>query len=129
MPGTLASLITFIAGYFIYPYLTLTSALIFLMMVTILAYFSISQILKYLNNKDPSWIVIDEVVASGLILALIPRVINGYIIAFIIFRLFDGQKIWPINLLDKIKTPLGVLIDDLAAGIIAIAIVWLIFLF
>jgi len=146
VPGTLASLVIFILGYFYYQYFSLASALIILIILIIISYFSIkqltgppsknrrvkgdhsiNQIVKYSNVSDPSWIVIDEVLGSILILIFIPYSITSFIVAFLIFRLFDGQKIWPINLLDKIKTPLGVIIDDLGAGIIVILITNLMF--
>jgi len=129
LPGTISSLVIFLIIYFLNPTWNLNLTIVFLIILSLIAYLSIKQILVHSNDNDPSWVVIDEVLASVMILAITPRTIIGYFIAFIIFRLFDGQKIWPINLLDKIKTPLGVIIDDLAAGIIALVITRLILIF
>ena len=145
MPGTYASLLIFIIGYLIKPSLNIIALIIFFILL-IISYYSINQIISAEGgsasggnysppkagpplaeiNKDPSWIVIDEVLGSILILIFIPYSLLTYIMAFIIFRLFDGQKIWPINVFNKIKTPLGVIIDDLLAAIITIFFIYLI---
>ena len=81
-------------------------------------------------DPDPSEIVIDEVagqwvalwpvslgaVASGAdILALYP----GWIVAFVLFRLFDVWKPGPVGWADRMHSPLGVMLDDLIAGALA----------
>ena len=74
---------------------------------------------------DPGEIVIDEV--AGQWIALIPAGLNplSFAIAFVLFRLFDIWKPWPIRLLDqKVEGGLGVMIDDVAAGLLAAVILW-----
>lgn len=75
---------------------------------------------KMVREKDSSMIVIDEVI--GMFIALIPALLSPLSIAsaFILFRLFDIWKPWPINWMDKkIHGALGVMIDDVMAGIYA----------
>lgn len=72
------------------------------------------------REKDSGMIVIDEVI--GMWIALIPAVLTPLSVglAFILFRLFDVWKPWPISWLDK-KCPgaYGVMLDDVLAGIFA----------
>ncbi len=79
-----------------------------------------SQILKI---KDPSCIVIDEIVAFLIILMFIEPNLKDIFIAFILFRLFDIWKPFPINLLDsKLKGGFGIMIDDIGAAIYTLII-------
>ena len=72
------------------------------------------------NEKDSSLIVVDE--AVGIWIAMIPALLTPLSIglAFLLFRFFDVLKPWPINYFDKhFKGPMGVMIDDVIAGIMA----------
>tara|TARA_B100000686_G_scaffold349010_1_gene441400 strand:+ start:815 stop:1297 length:483 start_codon:yes stop_codon:yes gene_type:complete len=70
-----------------------------------------------LEEKDPQVIVLDEVVGQGLVLVVAPITPISYLLAFVLFRLFDIFKPWPICLVDKkMKTGLGIMLDDLIAG-------------
>ena len=129
MPGTYASFVVFVMGLFLYGYFTLTLAILLFVILFIISYYSINLLTDSSINKDPEWIVIDEVLGSVLILIFIPYSLLSFFLAFIIFRLFDGQNIWPVNLFNKIKTPLGVMVDDLVAGAMAIVITRLVILF
>lgn len=74
------------------------------------------------GEEDSSMIVVDEVI--GMWIALLPMIM-GYppvfvLFAFLFFRFFDILKPWPISWLDKnIKGALGVILDDVLAGIFA----------
>lgn len=75
---------------------------------------------KILKQNDPSCIVIDEI--AGMMVTLIGLPFNPItvLIGFIIFRILDILKPFPIRNLDKrIPGGLGVVADDVAAGIIA----------
>ena len=87
------------------------------------------------DDHDPSSIVIDEVV--GIWIALMPLSAGmwfsdqpqwlfpypGWIAAFIFFRLFDIWKPWIVGWADRMHTPLGVMLDDVLAGILAAVVV------
>jgi phosphatidylglycerophosphatase A len=71
---------------------------------------------------DPSYVVIDEVVGMWLALVLLPKIqYPQYLIlaglAFIMFRIFDITKLFPINKLERMSGGLGIMIDDIAAGL------------
>ncbi len=68
---------------------------------------------------DASPIVIDEVVGYLLTVALIPFSWPTALVGFVMFRLFDILKPWPVSALDRIKSGLGVMLDDVGAGVLA----------
>ncbi len=74
---------------------------------------------------DPGEVVIDEV--AGQWLALVPAALDPrlYAVAFLAFRFFDIVKVWPAGWLDRnLKGGWGIMLDDLAAGIYAGALVF-----
>ncbi|SMX35138.1 phosphatidylglycerophosphatase A family protein [Actibacterium lipolyticum] len=86
------------------------------------------------EDQDPSEIVIDEV--AGMWLALWPvsfgasyvgadilSLYPGWIVAFLGFRLFDITKPGPVGWADRKHTPLGVMLDDVIAGLLAAIVV------
>lgn len=79
--------------------------------------------------EDPRSIVIDEV--SGQLIALTPLVIlpsfsiRAVVIGFLLFRLLDIFKPYPIRKLERLHGGLGVMADDTLAGLYAAVLVWL----
>lgn len=72
------------------------------------------------HTHDNSMIVIDEVVGMFITMLFIPLTPLYILLAFILFRAFDITKPWPIGWLDKrVKSALGVMIDDVLAGFMA----------
>jgi phosphatidylglycerophosphatase A len=71
--------------------------------------------------KDPGWIVIDEVVGMLVAATFIDR--SSWLelgCAFVLFRAFDMLKPWPIRALERhVRGGVGVVIDDVAAGLCA----------
>lgn len=126
-PGTAASFLTLIVLIFLAKiniFFDLLSIIIF----GILFYFAIDLYLKkyYPNDPDadPREVVLDEVL--GQMIAFTPLFINNQmmiidvIISFILFRIFDIFKPFPINFVEKkFKGAFGILADDVVAGIFA----------
>lgn len=89
------------------------------------------------GDPDPSWIVIDEV--AGQWVALLPLSVGlaaagaaphvfpwpGWVGGFLLFRLFDIWKPWPVSWADRQAPPFGVMADDLIAGVLAAAVLTL----
>lgn len=86
------------------------------------------------DDHDPSEIVIDEVVGQWI--ALLPVAIGlshtgatfwmlwpGVLTAFLAFRLFDIWKPGPVGWADRMEGPLGVMLDDVIAGVLAALVV------
>jgi phosphatidylglycerophosphatase A len=76
-------------------------------------------------KDDPGWVVIDEVAGQWLtLLGLHHLSWGGVIVAFALFRLLDITKPGPIGWADRMNTPLGIMADDVIAGIAGAIIVW-----
>ena len=69
------------------------------------------------ENQDPKEIVIDEVAGQWLTLCAFFPNWHSYLIGFLLFRLFDIVKPWPVSWADgQIKGAWGVMLDDMLAG-------------
>jgi len=73
---------------------------------------------------DPGFVVIDEIAAQLLILAATPLDWRFYLAAFLLFRLFDIWKPFPVNRLDRhIEGGFGIMLDDVAAAFYALLLI------
>ena len=80
---------------------------------------------KRTGRDDPGEVVIDEI--AGQWLALVPAAADPVLFAvgFVLFRVFDIWKPWPVGWADrKVKGGLGIMLDDMFAGAYACAIVY-----
>ena len=77
-----------------------------------------------LRAKDPSLIVLDEIVAFLFVFALVPVTLMTAVWGFALFRLFDIWKPWPIRAFEKLPGGWGIMSDDAVAGIFAGAILY-----
>ena len=71
------------------------------------------------DTKDPGQIVIDEFAGFFLTLLGVGTSVTDILIAFVFFRIFDILKPPPIRLLEKLPAAIGIMIDDIMAGIYA----------
>ena len=71
------------------------------------------------GREDPGLVVIDEVAGQLITLTLCPPDWPHAILALILFRLFDIFKPWPIRKLEALPDGTGIMLDDVAAGILA----------
>jgi len=127
-PGTYGSilgmLLFLILAHLYLPILWLSLIITILYLVS---YLAVQSALKIIQRPDPGEIVIDEVLGMMVVMMMIPPDPKWAFLAFILFRLFDIFKPWPINVVDsKLKNALGVILDDflaaLYAGIIIVGI-------
>jgi phosphatidylglycerophosphatase A len=73
-----------------------------------------------MGSKDPSAIVIDEVIGMIVTLLALPFTATTVVLGFILFRLLDIAKPFPIGWLDRrFSGGLGIVADDVAAGVVA----------
>lgn len=77
-----------------------------------------------LNKKDPSEVVIDEVAGFLLATTLLPFSWLGLGLAFFLFRFLDILKPYPIKRLEGFRGGMGIVMDDLLAGLYACAGTW-----
>ncbi|HKS88645.1 MAG TPA: phosphatidylglycerophosphatase A [Stellaceae bacterium] len=75
------------------------------------------------GRADPGFIVIDEVAAQWLVLLAAPLDWRAYAAAFLLFRLFDIAKPWPIRAVERrVKGGLGIMLDDSVAALYAVLV-------
>lgn len=115
IPGTFGS----IAGLILF-FLT-QSELFFLIPLTlavlIIGFFISGRAERLLNKKDPSCIVIDEVGGMLLSLMFLPFNIKLAVLGFFLFRILDTLKPYPAGRFQHFKGSLGIMSDDIVAGI------------
>ena len=121
-PGTWGSLAALLLWYLIKPkiidplFLLITGGLFFIGI-------AVSEIItRELDNHDPKEIVIDEWVGMWIALYLVPHSIFWGLVSFFLFRFFDIFKPGPVQIMDDIHSPIGVMLDDVVAGILALLV-------
>tara|TARA_B100000029_G_scaffold421886_1_gene428331 strand:+ start:236 stop:727 length:492 start_codon:yes stop_codon:yes gene_type:complete len=135
IPGSYASLATTIFLLFLFHILKISPnvVLIGIIIIFLISLYSINIFIKNLDNKDPKEIVIDEFIGQSIPICLYEiahdgtketsEVLTFYFIMFILFRIFDISKPYPVNYYDKnFKNSFGVLMDDVCAGLYVVAV-------
>lgn len=118
-PGTAGSILAVLVLYFVPPF----SPWLLLAILFVLFWIGVytgGELEKELG-EDPSKVVIDEVVGMGISLLFVPHDWRLFLIAFALFRLFDILKPPPIDQSQQLPGGLGIMIDDVLAGIYALA--------
>jgi phosphatidylglycerophosphatase A len=122
MPGTVGALV----GVFLYlPAFLLPeeqAALLLLSelaLLTVLAALAVPRVLKATGLRDPQWVVIDEVAGMLVALAFMRPDFVYVMLAFGFFRMLDIFKPFPVNRLEDLPGVWGVMMDDVAAGLLA----------
>jgi len=122
-PGTWGSLVAFLVWYFFKPFITDP---FFLLINGILFFAGIvaSDILiNAWDDNDPKAVVIDEWVGMWISLILVPHTFLWGLLAFFLFRFFDILKPGPIKMMDNLHSAVGVMMDDVLAGILALWVI------
>ena len=74
---------------------------------------------KLLDRKDPGLVVVDEVVGQWITFVSLPFTPWVALAGFVLFRAMDVIKPWPARALERLPGGLGIMADDVAAGIYA----------
>jgi len=135
IPGSYASLATTIFLFFVFHILNLSPnvVLICIIVVFFISLHAVNIFIKDLDNKDPKEIVIDEFIGQSIPICLYEiahegtketsQVLTFYFIMFILFRVFDIAKPYPVSYYDKnFKNSFGVIMDDVCAGLYVVAV-------
>ena len=135
IPGSFASLATVILLYILFHIFSVSANtfLFFLVAIFIISLFAVNLFIKDLSNKDPKEVVIDEFIGQSIPVCLYEiahsesidpsRILTFYFIMFILFRIFDITKPYPVSYYDKnFKNSFGVIMDDVCAGLYVVAI-------
>lgn len=119
--GTVGSFLTVVAVWLL-P-VTPQRILVALIAVTVVGVWAGSRVERVLGRKDPGIIVIDEVAGMLLSVILLPPTIPALVTAFLLFRLFDIWKPFPARESQVLTGGVGVMVDDLIAGLYALVLV------
>ena len=135
IPGSYASLATIIFLFFLFHILSIPPNIILISVIIIffISLYSVNIFIKDLKNKDPKEVVIDEFIGQSIPICLYEvaheglketsQVLIFYFIMFILFRIFDITKPYPVSYYDKnFKNSFGVIMDDICAGLYVVAI-------
>tara|TARA_B100001029_G_scaffold61068_1_gene49399 strand:+ start:57 stop:566 length:510 start_codon:yes stop_codon:yes gene_type:complete len=128
--GTWASLFTTLFLFLLIHILKIQNfiVLIFLFVILFYSFYAIKSCLKDFKDEDPQEIVIDEFLGQSIPIILYEffhsnwsnsttETLQIYFWFFLLFRLFDGLKPFPIDYIDKnFKNTFGILFDDILAG-------------
>tara|TARA_B100001250_G_scaffold178717_1_gene153603 strand:- start:1082 stop:1576 length:495 start_codon:yes stop_codon:yes gene_type:complete len=142
IPGSLASLFTILILFISFHILNISPNLILISLIFIflISLFSVNIFIKNLTNKDPKEVVIDEFVGQSIPICLYEiahegsretnEVLTFYFIMFVLFRIFDITKPYPVSYYDKnFKNSFGVIMDDVCAGLYVVAVLVLYMVF
>jgi len=135
IPGSFASLFTTLFLFFLFHILNISPDIILICIVIIffISLYAVNIFIKDFDNKDPKEVVIDEFIGQSIPICLyeiahegtkeINQVLTFYFIMFILFRIFDIVKPYPVSYYDKnFKNSFGVIMDDVCAGLYVVAV-------
>ena len=124
--GTFGSFFTLLIYFILQKYFNNLAIIILLIFVTLYSLIFLNKTIKNFKQKDPKEIVIDEYIGQMIPLIACGNNIYLVLVAFISFRFFDITKIYPANIFDKkVEGPLGVIGDDIIAGIYSLMIIFI----
>jgi len=142
IPGSIASLATTIFLFFLFHVLNVQPhiVLIFVIIIFFISLYSVNIFIIDLDNKDPKEVVIDEFIGQSIPICLYEiahqelketsQVLTSYFIMFMLFRIFDIVKPYPVSYYDKnFKNSFGVIMDDVCAGLYVVAVLVLYMVF
>jgi phosphatidylglycerophosphatase A len=92
---------------------------LFLMIMILVAIWASQVVHRLLKKVDPSEVVVDEVAGFLLTMLWIPLSWGTLLAGFLLFRIFDIWKPWPAGPAERLHGGLGIVLDDLVAGLYA----------
>lgn len=125
-PGTFgsiaATIVWFAVGRLTEPTHLFSISLVMVAIATFIGIPAATRVAIESGRKDPQIVVIDEVAGQWLALALMPPTLAYALIGLVLFRIFDILKPPPVRQLERLPQGTGIVVDDLAAGIYALAV-------
>jgi len=128
-PGTWASLVTALAWWavsrMIAPNLQGLACGLLALFVILIGVPAATRVARAAALKDPQCVVIDEVAGQLITLFAVPVSWKSLLLGFILFRGFDMSKPPPVHQLEQLPEGLGIVMDDVAAGLYGLLIMQL----
>jgi phosphatidylglycerophosphatase A len=119
-PGTVGSLAALAIALLLHATLGL-GRLTFLMLILVLllpAIWASTETARIVDKNDPGLVVVDEVLGQWVtLLGAIVLNWKSFVAAFVLFRILDIWKPWPVRRFERLPQGTGIVADDLAAGI------------
>ena len=135
IPGSFASLATTLFLFFLFHILNVSPSIVLISVIIIffISLYAVNIFIKDLDNKDPKEVVIDEFIGQSIHICLYEiahegaketdQVLTYYFIMFLLFRIFDIAKPFPVSYYDKnFKNSFGVIMDDVCAGLYVVSV-------
>jgi phosphatidylglycerophosphatase A len=115
-PGTAGTVV----GVLLYLLLAGLSPAVYLaacVLVAVIAVWTAGEAEQLLGKKDPGAVVIDEIAGFLISMILVPPAWTFIAAGFFLFRFFDVVKPWPLRRLQDLHGGLGIVLDDIGAGV------------
>ena len=135
IPGSIASLATTFFLFFLFNFFNVSPNIVLISVIIIffISLYSVKIFIKDMDNKDPKEVVIDEFIGQSIPICLYEiahegtketsKILIFYFMMFILFRIFDIAKPYPVSYYDKnFKNSFGVIMDDVVAGLYVVAV-------
>ena len=135
IPGSYASLATTVFLFILFHILNISPNFILIVVIIVffISLYAVNIFIKDLDNKDPKEVVIDEFIGQSIPICLYEiahegtketsQILTFYFIMFILFRIFDITKPYPVSYYDRnFKNSFGVIMDDVCAGLYVVAV-------
>ena len=120
MPGTMGSLAALPLARLLFSLGDWPAVAAAAVVIFAIGWWASAELERHSDTSDPSYIVVDEVAGQLIPLILVPPDWLLYALGFGLFRFFDIVKPWPVSWADReIKGGLGVMFDDVLAGLFA----------
>jgi phosphatidylglycerophosphatase A len=116
-PGTWGSLFALPLAYILYK-LGLVPYIVAYLVITLLGIWSSKVYSERVNKEDPDEVVIDEVAGILTAFFFVKPTLYSLVLALILFRFFDILKPPPVNWLERLPHGIGIMLDDIAAGVL-----------
>ncbi len=125
-PGTMGTLVA-IPIYWLIQDWSLFAYVTFTVVAFLFGIWICQRTVDWLKQDDPGAVVWDEIVGYLVTMIAAPQGWAWIITGFVLFRIFDILKPWPVSLADKkLHGGLGIMLDDVIAGVMAAAVMVLI---
>jgi phosphatidylglycerophosphatase A len=128
-PGTWGSLVGLLL-FFLLHTLSLEIYLSVIGGIFVIGTFAAGEAEKIMDHQDPGLVVIDEIVGMLITMIAVPATPLLMVLGFVLFRIFDIWKPFPVDFVDqRFHGGLGIMLDDVVAGIYSLLILQLLFRF